>query len=368
MTGSADNIARRRNPAGRKALRLGRRSILLLTVLPLAAASVAWLTRPEADLLARSIRLTPDDTTFILPIWSSNDTLMFLRTVAGDREHIIELKIDSGKWKRLKPQDIAAGVYGNRVGEDRQLLVRYMLDRDRSPYLYASIGENAFVLFHGLAPGKNPFFAGIRDDQSGNWLSWFRDGPAEVVQPSDPRPVCRARCESLLNEGRFVGIRTHPAELLLYDGPNSEGLTFGFTSPRIGKLYSVKVIDGKPVVAKQPIRLPEGVEVGDVALSPDGARLAWLVYRTYASPGFMFWLAERIPAIRPEVKWFADFAVSRLGGSDWRRIGTLEYHPPMRSGISPVTCDYCPDLLMWRPDGRCVSFDYKGAIWMTRVD
>src|SRR5207248_1806280 len=108
--------------------------------------------------------------------------------------------------------------------------------------------------------------------------------------------------------------------------------------------------------------------VGDIALSPDGTKLAWFVYRLDVPPRIVYALAEHIPAIHPEEKFMVDLAISRLDGSNWRQMRTMEYIPPMETGGSPLTCTYCPDLLMWRPDGHHVSFNYKGAVWMTNVD
>jgi hypothetical protein len=99
----------------------------------------------------------------------------------------------------------------------------------------------------------------------------------------------------------------------------------------ICELLSVAISGGKPKLSNLTVRLPAGRMMSDLALSPDGTTLAWLVDR--------------------KNEYVIDLATSRLDGTDRKQIGSMKYDPPGPDGVTAERCSYCPDHLMWRPDG-----------------
>jgi hypothetical protein len=97
------------------------------------------------------------------------------------------------------------------------------------------------------------------------------------------------------------------------------------------------------------IPLPEGLEFGEeVALSPGGDRLAWLLYVGTRGP-------EGVPGDAQGVQ----LAVSRPDGREMRVIGTLPKEAEDQY--------YRHRQLAWLPDGKRVSFYHGASRWSVPV-
>ncbi|HLV81271.1 MAG TPA: hypothetical protein VKT32_13370 [Chthonomonadaceae bacterium] len=96
----------------------------------------------------------------------------------------------------------------------------------------------------------------------------------------------------------------------------------------------------------------------DIALSPDGRHLGWIVYVKYDST----------PRSLIEVR------TSRLDGSEVHIIRKMEFNPgPAPYGglphpASPGPRPPWPLSLQWTPDGKRLSFIYKDILWSVPVE
>ena len=124
--------------------------------------------------------------------------------------------------------------------------------------------------------------------------------------------------------------------LPLRDPPLNEG------KPRKVPFYEFSTGEGKPQVREFLITLPkEAQEPREVALSPQGNQLAWLLY-----------LAPSDEAKVNEVQ----LVVSRPDGTAMRVVGSFK--------IAGATSFYdLPRQLTWLPEGKRVSFVYKKVRW-----
>jgi hypothetical protein len=96
--------------------------------------------------------------------------------------------------------------------------------------------------------------------------------------------------------------------------------------------------------------------IGEEQLSPDGDRIAWLLIRP--ADETMLRIRRMLPfgptmnfRVRKEI-W-----VSRLDGSQMRPLAAGD--PMERNAPSPDQ----PQFIRWTPDGKSISYLYKGAIW-----
>ncbi len=348
---------------------ISRQTAMMGLCLPLILSGSPLISRSDSDLIAKSVRLTPDGTTGNLPIWSTPKRLIVKRYLEDHQAHFSELDVESSAWKELKPRGGGRGYYGELVPSRQQMPVQYVLKRDGAHRIYAAYGGRAFVLFDGRVPYKFLFAAGIKDDRIGDWLIWHQYDPAEVVSfEVGAPPLVRSEWSDQKYPVHFVGFRHRPTELLLWDTRSDFSSTRAYGTNRCCNLISIAVVDFVPIKSVREIGLPEGVSVGDVALSPDGNTLAWLLMRDHEPGRFESWMLQLRQSGDSKYPLLVELATSRIDGTEWRHIVALPYIPQGPDGTTTVRCAYRPDHLMWRPDGRYVSFVFKCAIWMTKVE
>lgn len=112
--------------------------------------------------------------------------------------------------------------------------------------------------------------------------------------------------------------------------------------------YEFNLSSKDPNLREYEITLPQGVVNGEVALSPHGNQLAWILYVGSR------WKDPSVP--RPQD---VQLAISNRDGSDIRIIGTL----PREAGDGG---DYHRQL-EWLPDGERISFCHGGARWSVPI-
>src|SRR5207248_1115695 len=102
-------------------------------------------------------------------------------------------------------------------------------------------------------------------------------------------------------------------------------------------------------------------EILDLEVSPDGERLAWVMWRRNRDPlqSFVQRFLPRSFVSSPS-RW--EVWVSSVDGSHLRQIGH-EYLP------APESIETIPILtIQWLPDGKHLSFIYKDVLYMLPAD
>jgi hypothetical protein len=111
--------------------------------------------------------------------------------------------------------------------------------------------------------------------------------------------------------------------------------------------YEFSIGSARGSLHQYEIALPTGVELGEVALSPSGNRLAWILYQG-ARCKYGATAATTI-----------ELAVSGTDGGAMRIVGTLPTEPGEQY--------YRRRRLEWLPDGAHVSLSHAGARWSVLV-
>jgi hypothetical protein len=105
----------------------------------------------------------------------------------------------------------------------------------------------------------------------------------------------------------------------------------------------------------------------DVALSPDGQRLAWIFLEARPLPGISALNHTRVSRWLPitaSALW-----ISNVDGSNMRRIGGIDVDQLVRrqANVTWSTTNTMLRGLSWCPDGKHVSFVYRGELWSVPV-
>src|SRR5262249_34844636 len=145
---------------------------------------------------------------------------------------------------------------------------------------------------------------------------------------------------------RFAGF-TRAGRLLWYQpGEADQTGGFGFTE---------FALEGTSATARHfDVRVPRGVEVREVAVSPGGDRLAWLLGGRPSS------------STRPPVDY--SLWISGLDGSGLRELGRTRLKSEKSSSKRGERVDDRPWGLRWVPDGRQVSFLYGDGLFAAPAD
>jgi hypothetical protein len=116
------------------------------------------------------------------------------------------------------------------------------------------------------------------------------------------------------------------------------------------------------------IRLPKGGTEFDgdivlspgeeVALSPRGDRLAWIIHVMEEPPRMQKWLSRWLPSLKAAPREIIELRISQLDGSDMKIIGYIDAPNQTQDDWKKW-----PDKLRWLPDGQRLSFLYDNALW-----
>ncbi len=114
-------------------------------------------------------------------------------------------------------------------------------------------------------------------------------------------------------------------------------------------------------LSKHVPALPSGALVKEIALSPNGSRLAWTVSRTYASPIYRY-IKKFAPKLAAKFapKPVVSVYVSSLDCKMMRLLG-MEENPPN------VPAEEVRSV-RWRPDGKSISYRWRHGIYMVQVN
>ncbi|HLK58791.1 MAG TPA: hypothetical protein VKU00_19620 [Chthonomonadaceae bacterium] len=205
------------------------------------------------------------------------------------------------------------------------------------------------------------------DTQQGNNLAWFPDSQSwirlgyhlngaawqtftEEQSLSSPQKRVTALPNgiSLPINGRLLGVLPDKRLLILCGSLSS------FQRNSSLSLCTLRLDSKLPSVQSYPISLPFGWTIANVKLSPSGYRLAWQAYgRRNRVPRFLM----RFPVFASQSReniyrlWVTD-----VDGSHRKEVGE-EAAPPI-DGWDLSFYD-----LSWLPDGKHLSFIFRGALW-----
>lgn len=110
------------------------------------------------------------------------------------------------------------------------------------------------------------------------------------------------------------------------------------------------------------IKPPPNGYCNDITLSRDGDHIAWM-YRVVWEPPYRRFLARWLPFCKSTPDITDELWVSRLDGSQMRRIGAIDQGHDVN--ILPVYTG--PEQLRWSPDGRRISFVYNKGVYVIEV-
>jgi hypothetical protein len=102
-------------------------------------------------------------------------------------------------------------------------------------------------------------------------------------------------------------------------------------------LFEFPIKKPNPVTRSFRVSLPDGKFIRDIALSPKGSSLGWVLFSFGTS--------------RDEL-W-----VSRVDGTNFRKLEEVSYAP-----VGPMGDENHPKFLTWTPDGKNLSFMYKNVV------
>ena len=113
-------------------------------------------------------------------------------------------------------------------------------------------------------------------------------------------------------------------------------------------------------VRKFKIHMPSYVVLVDLAFSPHGDRIAWVLMQTHPSPASAL-LHRILPMVKLVPKTVTGLWVSQIDGSNLHEIGHLD-NPSGPNKIPPI------DYVRWLPDGKKLSFVYRDALYTVPAD
>ncbi|HLV78861.1 MAG TPA: hypothetical protein VKT32_01230, partial [Chthonomonadaceae bacterium] len=98
-------------------------------------------------------------------------------------------------------------------------------------------------------------------------------------------------------------------------------------------------------------------EIDDVAVSPDGGRIAWVMRTSPIHWWWSDWLGKLLPRFNTKQQYQISIWVSRLNGSAMCELGHISLWPD-KSGHNEIY------NLRWLPVSNQISFIYGNSLWI----
>jgi hypothetical protein len=231
---------------------------------------------------------------------------------------------------------------------------------------FALDGSRTLKWPHAVRPGNSmPPEAGYPVAWMPDSRHWVELSSGLEVDPNSPRTVTVPRRVIIHSVDAPGEVSKTP---LLPDGGDLIGITpqrhLLTLTPRDGEEHGAELEEydlnaNAALVRHFPVRTPPNGKFPyhQVALAPQGHRLAWLVpiEKTPPGPPFLarFWTMAGNRPHTVETLW-----VTRLDGSEPQEVGYLPFK----------TDDPLPEDLRWLPGGKQLSFIYKGALYTVPAD
>jgi hypothetical protein len=248
------------------------------------------------------------------------------------------------------------------TGEEKPCAVLTSAFLEKGNFCWRFSPDGRHVLFLG---GQNTMVAryAIIDVNSGQtqfWTNrwknampvWLNDSSAvlEWVEEDQEALLRLYRMGSAEVEQRRVQPRVIQAVQLARGNPLLAPLPYDFSSSatdlaaltwRSNELHASKMT--------LPIGLlPRGHE-GYGLLSPQGDRLAWILFQRHKIPRVFF--ERQLPFVRTAPVFTCSVWISQFDGQELRPLGFLPNGEELRH-------------LAWTPDGKCLSFVFKQTLWL----
>ena len=294
--------------------------------------------------------------------WASDQQVITLtdRNTRGPELELVD--VDTGKARTLMDFETALGrellPWLFAVSPDGKHLLWAAGGPPDSRWIVSTLEGRPEADWKSLTPGHRgvglpPLGAVWKRDSSG-WVEVF-DGRVAVYSLDPNRAPTQFSLTGAGPPGLPLGF-TSANELLVEMDPRPPA---GNRPPHATFLL-VRPFDARPTWRQYSVPVPAGEEVADVALSPAGDRLAWVMSRvitgfriTGQQDGHPF--ADVIGSL-----WWS-FWESALDGGGMTEIGGL-----LSNDIGPENQRPLNDLA-WTPGGRRLSFRYHGDSWTVPV-
>ena len=279
-------------------------------------------------------------------------------------------------------------------GADGRTLSRYRLSNGVSTTITGSFGNFSW----GGDPNVSP---------NGKWLSWNmytkrRDGGSMLVRHPMITPLAETHTGMLMpfSQGRWEpdsryiigetmdGKEGVGRQMMIYDvllkrinetlpiiADDYFGLENGvFVAPdRLVTMPDDLYFDGGPAenepleimeytlnktlhrIRRWSVTPPHDTSFQETRISPNGDRIAWLVYTEHLDPTLTA-LNRLLPFLKSRSQPRLELWISRLDGTEMHILGRLTLSTKNANKL-------CVNDLRWLPDGKSLSFTYTDALW-----
>lgn len=303
--------------------------------------------------------------------WRDDHTLLFLRlTPKKSVYHVVLVDTGTGRKDllpafntknspRLRGQEVVVRIVGSRVQEHHYQPPVAALSPDGKWLLWGLDSERKWVAAtldgrrqHEWQRGRDaaseapniPTYPVWMPDSSG-WIemvSRYSGGMYTITHANlyslDSASPPRTVRFSGLSDGLLTGL-TNDNQVLLYYPRDPTDRTF----PIISADFASARLDADSVTAlKIALTIPDSTGIGEVVLSPQGDRLAWVLQTGEAEAAHH------------------TLYVSQADGDEMRPIGWAPY---VKLGAKYTW----PNSLRWTPDGKRISFVYKSAVYTVPI-
>jgi len=321
--------------------------------------------------------------------WQTSDTLLTWRLDdTTNKYRLVRVHAATGASDSLPAFNRRAGLRDEidsewRVSPDGRWIVWANNKEDEHGYkqriswtLAALDGSHVESLPAGPAPSGLPVVASD-PPLSDNPFGWHSDSRGWTVLTSDApslrvrsynrpaAPAVRPGYQDVLIGSALGNPATlpapHPREMLGF-APDGRAVGASWSERGVNVwLFGVHVLPND--VRRFKVRLPPGAIVDGAALSPNGERVAWALYRFEARPEWidrlLFWIPRRRPGAH------LGLYVTNRDGTQGHLIGWMG--APLRNPNLPPDFYTTLAFLRWTPDGQRISFVHENALYVLPV-